>query len=151
MNINCTKCGSNASRRISLVYREGIIGIDTTTGGRGLGVGTGGLAAGGFGSHTKGVHQSLLSKDLSPPQTKRTALALFGVLIAVFVGVAADLALPTRVATVLVIGIPSAWVWWTMTQWNRLVFPKVSKRWENSFICTVCGNMFVPTEDSKGE
>jgi len=132
---------------VPLVYREGFSALDTATSGLGLGLTTAGVGVGLFGGRTKGVQQTALSSDLAPPHRKVAGKwvrlgFLLGVLI--FLGAFAEPGAHSAANVVfgLVLAIPTARSWLRISRWNDTELPKLTKQWEDSFICTRCAHVF---------
>jgi hypothetical protein len=143
-NLACTKCGAGEVRRLSLIYQEGLSTINTQSQTMGSSFGGGGAAFGSASTHTTGRQQTALSKQASPPAKKHTILwsisaAMFG-----FVSLA-GLAHP-GFGTVITIGITAMSVRFALRAkaYNALKFPELYQRWERSFMCNRCGEVFTP-------
>ena len=144
MNLACPQCKSGDVRRLSLVYKEGAAEVATTSTGSGIGIGAGGLGFGVGRSKTQGTQQSLLSKEVAPP----TKMKWGGLALVCVIG--ALLALPTLLAgdsvglglfELVVAGVAG---WQVKKRWafNSDDYPNLLARWQDSFLCTRCGERF---------
>ena len=75
--MTCTACGSDDWKAASLVYQEGLTNVDTATKSVGLGVGGGHVGVGIGSGKTKGVHQTVLSKQAAPPKNNSLGAEFF--------------------------------------------------------------------------
>jgi hypothetical protein len=138
----CPRCATPDVRKLPLIYREGLSSVDTRT--HGVGVGGGGGAVGG--ARTQGVSQTVLSQGAAPPAQKETGGATFGALViagvfAMFLGqVHAVLGWLAFAGGFLLL---YKFMVGPLNLWNAVEFPKLYRRWENTFLCTRCGERFV--------
>ena len=139
--LNCPRCGSEHVRRLSLIYREGLAVVNTGTAGVAVGMGTDRVAVGG--AKTAGTQQSLASMGAAPPEKR----PLGGAIAMIAAGVVAVLFGASGSAAVLVVGLALAGagcVWATRaSQYNGNVVPGLRRRWETSYSCTRCAEVFV--------
>lgn len=141
MDLSCPKCRSGEVRRLSLVYREGLSHVNTSTTGVGASFGGGGGLGVGAAS-TKGTHQSVLSQEAAPPERKKTEAA---VLFAVITGLGlfatfsdfSGWTLFWLAATGLSINSTRLFM-----RYNDEVFPSLKSTWERTFQCFRCGEKF---------
>jgi len=143
-NLACTKCGAAEVRRLSLIYQEGLSTINTQSQTMGSSFGGGGAAFGSASTHTTGRQQTALSKQASPPAKKHTILWSISAGMFGFFSLA-GLAHP-GVGTLVTIAITAASVRFALQAkaFNALKFPELHQRWERSFMCNRCGEVFTP-------
>jgi hypothetical protein len=143
MELSCPKCRSGEVRRLSLVFREGLSHVDTSTRTVGIGIGAGRLGVGAAQGATTGTHQTVLSREAAPPQRKGVSGPIFAAIISglfVLVGLA-DFSGFTVLCCIVCAG--SIWLARISMRFNRDEFPRLLQAWENSFLCTRCGESFV--------
>ncbi|HEX8831235.1 MAG TPA: hypothetical protein VF705_08730, partial [Longimicrobium sp.] len=138
----CPKCATPDVRKLPLIYREGLSSVDTRT--HGVGVGAGGVAVGG--ARTQGMSQTVLSQGASPPVQKDTGGATVATLV--IAGVLGLLFGQTHALLGWVAFAGGAFLLYRflvgpLNLWNAVEFPKLYRRWENTFLCTRCGERFV--------
>lgn len=157
MSFACTACHSENTRRVPLIYRDGLSVINTSTGGAGLGLGRGGIGVFGGRARTRGTQQSLASIGMSPPE-KRPLLGqmlavgfilyLVGLSAAELVvkGMSAD-SIVSFITLFAVMGLPLWFLGRRLLKtlaWNRNQLPVEMQQWESSFRCDRCGEVFIP-------
>jgi hypothetical protein len=138
--LHCPQCGSEHVRRLSLIYREGLAVVNTGTAGVAVGLGSDRVAVGG--ARTGGTQQSLASIGAAPPEKRPVggAVAMIAAgLVALLVGASGS-------AGVLVFGLVLAalggmWAYGA-SHYNSSVFPGLHRRWETSYSCTRCAEVF---------
>jgi predicted RNA-binding Zn-ribbon protein involved in translation (DUF1610 family) len=139
--LNCPRCGSEHVRSLSLVYREGLAVVNTGTAGAAVGAASGRVAVGG--AKTAGTQQSLASIGAAPPE-KRSAGGGFGImafgLFLLLVGMEAGAA--ALLLGLAAIAAGAVWVY-AASQYNGNVFPGLHRRWESSYSCSRCAEVFV--------
>ena len=137
--LHCPRCGSEHVRRLSLIYREGLALVNTGT--TGVGMGGDGIAVGG--ARTGGTQQSLASLGAAPPEKR----PMGGAIAMIAVGLVALLVGASGSAGALVFGLVLAAVggmWaYGSSHYNGQVFPALHRRWETSYSCTRCAEVFV--------
>lgn len=128
----CTGCGSEQSRKLSVVHAGGLSEVNTRTGG--VGVGLGGIGVGS--ARTRGTQQTALSQTAAPPEKKSVSIWLWLLLLMSIGGMQTNPAL----WVVIALGI-GAYIWHVM-QYNRSVFPKLFREWDRKYMCDRCGLVF---------
>lgn len=143
-------------KRLSLVYREGVSTSNSSIGGVGL---AGGHLAVAHGS-AKGVHQTLLSRQFAPPTKKSLVWPVIGMVLcgSGLLGVIAAIAQPASNATsdagaqnvMLTIALIYGGLLFLSVRayrsrvHNNREQPRQLMKWENSFMCGRCGDLFTP-------
>ena len=139
---SCPRCGSEDTKKLSVLWRDGVQSINTTTAGVGIAGGHVGVGA----ARTQGIAQSSSSAIAAPPPRQEekgmgafivlaavACLAFFsfsagGIMIALMAGGCAYLSFNT---------------WKKAVDYNRDVHPGLMSRWEGSYRCSRCENMYV--------
>jgi hypothetical protein len=143
-NLACAKCGAAEVRRLSLIYQEGLSTINTQSQTMGQSFGGGGAAFGSASTHTTGRQQTALSKQASPPAKKHTIL--WSICAGIFGLVALSSLSSPGFGTLITIAITAASVRFALQAkaYNAMKFPELYQRWERSFMCNRCGEVFTP-------
>jgi hypothetical protein len=154
--VQCPKCKSDDTIKLSLVHAAGLSDVETRSRGHAWAVGDGGLLLGFGSSRATGASQTQLSKLAAPPRKKRyrhVILAwLFGLAIGtwlILVISAPNGALDPRIlsqfhwfayafsaAIVLILAV----LW----RFNHMILPRRRELWNRSFMCRRCGEIFQP-------
>jgi hypothetical protein len=139
--LHCPQCGSEHVRRLSLIFREGLAVVNTGTAGVAVGAGADRIAVGG--AKTSGTQQSLASIGAAPPEKR----PMGGAIAMVVAGLVALLVGASGSAGALVLGLVLAaaggmWAYGS-SSYNSNVFPGLHRRWETSYSCTRCAEVFV--------
>lgn len=129
-------------KRLSLVFREGLSTLDTTTAEIRAGVSRPknlGVAA----ARTAGMSQTALSLSASPPQPKNIIRPASMCALAGLVALASMSAF--SLGTVIWIGLFFAAVYVVRERinYNAHIFPSVLRDWENTFHCNRCAERFI--------
>lgn len=137
--LHCPQCGSEHVRRLSLIFREGLAVVNTGT--AGVGMGTDRVAVGG--AKTSSTRQSLASLGAAPPEKR----SMGGAIAMVVAGLVALMVGASGSAGALVFGLVLAaaggtWAYGS-SSYNSNVFPGLHRRWETSYSCTRCAEVFV--------
>lgn len=152
MDLRCPKCNSTDLKKVSLAYEEGLFRSNERTRIRGVLVGTGGPDVVVGSAATKGTHQTLLSKRLSPPKkwsylrlVVGFALVSFIALIIYIHNVMASSSISSSLSVKLYVLIASCgFVALFGVTWhhNHSTYPREAEQWGRSFICQRCGAIF---------
>ena len=158
--MRCPKCNSDECTRLSLVYLNGISDIRTRSRGRGFDFGeTAGAFS--FRSRGRGTFQTRLSKLAGPPQKLpyRHVIVWWGLGLVIIYWLFGDLVSIHQLSAVRSVTLfPQyahaysgvallvlAFLGW----YNHQVRPQRLRRWEISFMCDRCGNIFQPLEQQE--
>lgn len=147
MELACPKCTSAEVRKLSMIYKEGLSIINTTTQSSGSGMAFSGGGVG-FGTSrgsasTTGRQQTALSKQASPPGKKH---AILWSIAAVIMGIwTLTSFFPISMGSLLLLGATVLAGRFALKgfQWNKEEYPGLYARWEQSFMCNRCGEVFV--------
>ena len=143
MNMECPNCTSTDARSLSFIYREGLSFAETGWSHAAVSAVTAGDAASTVGTVTTTRSLSALSRAAAPPR-KRHVIAwlvlsgVFGVYCLVSIPGPGIATIATASAAVL-----SACIARVARTFNRTTFPDRFRRWQRSFRCDRCGNVFV--------
>ena len=147
-NRNCPACHSRQTKRLSVVYEQGLSVINTSSNTGGVGLGFGGLGVGIARSRTRGVSQTALSQKAAPPAKMGCAKPLVTIFVVyaflnIFdsqgANVANALAAGWLCCSVAAITIVS--------NYNSKTWPPLKAAWDRTYLCTRCGHMFTVNED----
>lgn len=138
----CPKCATPDVRKLPLIFREGLSSVDTRTRAVGVAAGRGAV----LGARTQGTSQTVLSQGASPPVPRDTGGAALATLV--IAGVLGVIFGQTHALLGWVAFIGGAFLLHRflvgpIKLWNAVEFPKLYRRWENTFLCTRCGERFV--------
>jgi transcription elongation factor Elf1 len=143
MELQCPKCSSNELRSCAVVWREG------TTDARGAIVG-GSFGSAGFqpaAASTYQQSQTLLAQQCAPPK-KRGEWSIVWAMFFVIGG------FNFLVRSNWILGIPlmllgtyCVWLFMQARTYNREELPGALRRWEDTFVCSRCGE-FVTAQES---
>jgi len=153
MELQCPNCKSVDIKKVSLVYQEGLHRVTTRTRIRGVVVGSDGPDVVVGRATTKGIQQTEVSKELTPPM-KWSYPKLFGWSVLVFLSVgwivfyantimrnsSSVSSIPLAVYSLLSAGV---FVFLFLIYWNHnhSTYPGQYARWDRSFICQRCGTV----------
>lgn len=136
--LHCPRCGSEHVRRLSLIYREGLAVVNTGT--TGVGLGGDGIAVGG--ARTGGTQQSLASLGAAPPEKRPMSgpiVMIVAALVMLMVGASGSAG--AVVLGLALAGLGGMWAYGS-SHYNTEVFPALHRRWEASYSCTRCAEVF---------
>ncbi len=151
MELNCPKCQSDDVRRLSLIHKAGASTFEAATSAIGIGGGGEGFLGGLVGASTSGRQRTKLSQEAAPPRRRELSTFEFACLIVgaimIFVNLS-SVANPSGPNLWFIIGIAGVanggLRLYRVVKWNRDEHPALQKRWEDSFMCMRCGDVFVP-------
>ena len=136
--MQCTKCNSENTQRLEVVYEGGTQNISTTSHSAGAGIG-GGFGIGGVRTSTSGTAQSTLAGKASPPRKKKF---LWFVVIAI-VGV---MFINTKNASSTLTGLAliaaGGYFAYSAIQFNSQKWPGLYQYWKDSWLCNKCGTIY---------
>jgi hypothetical protein len=151
MDLQCPNCRSTDLKKVSLAYQEGLQHVSTRTRLRGVVVGSDGPDVVVGRATTKGIQQTEVSKELTPPM-KWSYPKLFGWSVLLFLSVGWIVfyantitrnssfvsSIPLAVYSFLSAGV---FVVLFLIYWNHnySTYPGQYARWNRSFICERCG------------
>ena len=127
-NFSCPHCGSGNIQKCSVIYNQGTSHSHSRT------------TVGDIEGETEGHSSTGLANTVAPPQEKETswgAAIFLGILAFGFIG---DSFIIGGVLGLLSFGCFSST--FEARKYNSDVYPKELKRWQNSYFCHRCGNVF---------
>ena len=139
----CPHCASTDARSLSFIYREGLALTETRWSHAAMNAGSAGDAASSVGAVSQTRSLSALSRAAAPPRKKNVIvwLLLSGGFAAYCLGSIREFGITTiATATAAVLGVSIAHA---ARRFNRTTFPDRFSRWQRSFRCDRCGNVFV--------
>lgn len=149
MELQCPNCKSTDLKKVSLAYEEGFQRISTRTRLRGVVVGSDGPDVVVGRATTKGIQQTELSKELTPPM-RWSYPKLFGWSVLVFLSVGwmafyvntitRNSSIPLAVYSLLSAGVAVV-LFLIYCKHNHSTYPRQYAHWNRSFICERCGTV----------
>lgn len=156
---NCPKCQTTDIKKASLMYESEIKSLDLSTAGVGGGIGSGGnKGVGVFGASSRGTQVSLLAQRLAPPKEAHAGggvvFAFIGAIffticsVACFIDKDSSGGVVTGIIAVLCYSYFSGNYSKFKSEEERLKKVNIEerKKWENSWFCTRCGEVFFQTK-----
>jgi hypothetical protein len=153
MDLQCPYCKSTDLKKLSLAYQEGLQHVSTRTRVRGVVVGSDGPDVVVGSAITKGIHQTEISKALTPPK-KWSYVKLFGWVVLGFLSVgwivfyvntitgnaASVSSVPLMIYALFSVGV---FVGVVLVYWrhNNSSYARQYAEWKRSFICQRCGTV----------
>ena len=135
--MQCTKCNSENTQRLEVVYHGGTQDINTT--GSTVGGGYGGaFGIGGAVTKTSGQSQSMLAQRAAPPIKKSYK---WGAIMLI-----AGLLLLGGPAGAVIVGLlllaGGGLIVYVASQFNSNEFPSLYQTWLESWLCNKCGTIY---------
>jgi len=138
----CPKCSSEDTKKLSVIWRDGVQAINATTAGVAVGLNRS-IAVGA--ARTQGTAQNASSAIASPPKKQEekgigaafvfTFVALFGLLLFSWGG----LAIALIAGGVVYASIKG---WRAKREFNRTMHPQLMQTWENTYRCSRCETVY---------
>ncbi len=137
--MQCTKCGSENTQRLQVVFDGGTHNIDTKSNSVSGGV-VGGFMGGAVSStSTSGTSQSTLAAKAAPPQRQSLNTGVAIIVVAFFFMSTSS---PSPyIGYALLAG--GAYLVRNAYKFNKAEWPMLRQHWENSWLCHRCGNSYV--------
>ncbi len=146
MNLQCTQCNSDNVTSLSVLFDQGTTHVQTKSTSVGVGLGSNGsVGIGGATGTTHGTHQNVSAQKAAPPSPKN---------VAGWIGTTILAALPVLgIFEGTLKGFISGLIFGVITyfcikkvrsliEYNKTEFPLEYARWQRSFSCMRCGNVF---------
>jgi hypothetical protein len=134
----CPKCGSEGTKKLSAIWREGLQVTDNVT--KGVGLAGGGLGVGV--ARTSGTAQSVTSIASAPPEKRKYIALVLAALLFGMLGLAVLLSSVMGGLTIVAMAAGMIYVGKQRMDYNKNEFPGELHRWENSYRCGRCENVF---------
>jgi hypothetical protein len=135
--MQCTKCNSENTQRLEVVFDHGTQSISTTSHSAGAGIG-GSLGVGGVRTSTSGTSQSTLAAKAAPPEKKTLMWPIVAVIVGVFFfggGLGAKI-----FGALLVAG--GGLLTYGAIKFNSEEWPRLYQYWKESWLCNKCGTIY---------
>lgn len=136
--MQCTKCGSDNTQRLEVVYEGGTQSINTISHSAGAGIG-GGFGVGGVRTSTSGTSRSTLAIKATPPQKKKF-IWLIVMIIAGFMFLGGKDT--GNIILGLVLIAVGGFATYTAIQFNSKKWPSLFQYWKDSWLCHKCGTIY---------
>ncbi|MBD2628942.1 hypothetical protein [Trichormus variabilis] len=138
MLIICPKCQSDNSRKLSLIYQENVTHSTSTVRGS---IGSKSAAA-----YKNETNATSLGKIAAPPEKpKSNIILIFKTIFITWIGIIVFTIFKALVLIELLIFLVfPIYLFWALRK-NILYsrkYPKLYKKWDNSFMCQRCGTIF---------
>lgn len=148
MSLNCPKCGTENTQKLSIIHSSGFTNINTTSSGVGIGIGKSGIGVGVGSGSTTGTHQNALSATYSPPPKAKDGMNVFVALVSFLIF--PFLLFNFKVDVVMISSIIFCVCFFLLavnsvrsnSKYNREVWPKLYDEWQRSFLCLRCEHVF---------
>ena len=131
--MQCTKCNSDNTQRLEVVFENGTQNINTNSHSAGAGFG-GSFGVGGVTTKTSGTSQSLIGGKAAPPLQKSYKWAIIGGLIS------------TMLMGKILIGgsifAVCAFFGYRAFAYNSTEWPPLYQLWQESWLCNKCGTIY---------
>jgi len=135
MSLNCPKCNSENTQKLSITYQGGISNNQSEIVGLGVGRGIGGGVA-----TATGTSITDLAQRYAPPAKKSLSLTHVGLILFVGLILSGFFSFSFLIAIAIVIGI-----YISNAKHNSEVFPAEFAEWDGKFLCLRCENVFTPS------
>jgi len=136
--MQCSKCNSENTQRLEVIYEGGTQNISTTSHSAGAGIG-GTFGIGGVRTSTSGTSQSTLAAKASPPVKKRIFESILTAVMGFFVFIGSGLGM--KIFGFLLIGA-GVYLTYVAIQFNAQKWPGLYQYWKESWLCNKCGHIF---------
>jgi hypothetical protein len=136
----CSKCGSDETQRLEVVYENGTQNINTHSTSIGVTSFGSGVGLGSASTSTSGKSQSLAAQRGAPPGKKSLkgsiATLIFGLICLFYFG--GDVGLAFGIIFLVIGGV----VFWIKYSYNLNKWPPLYDKWQSSWYCNKCGFIF---------
>ena len=135
--MQCTKCNSENTQRLQVVYDNGTQNINTISHSAGAGIG-GAFGVGGARTSTNGISQSTLAHKASPPAKHSMKWAIISIVIGLFCLGGSTGSVAFGICLIVIGGYFS----FTAVQFNSNNWPGLYQFWKESWLCNKCGTIY---------
>ena len=133
--MQCSRCGSDNTQRLEVIFDGGTQNIDTSSKTAGAGFG-GALGLGGAVTKTKGTSQTALAQKAAPPAKRPLLWAIIGFVLGfLFLSNGA-------IVVGLVLLAITGFLGYKAYQYNSEKWPGLYRHWEDCWMCQKCGNVY---------
>lgn len=133
--MQCSKCGSDNTQRLEVIFDGGTQNIDTSSKTAGAGFG-GALGLGGAVTKTKGTSQTALAQKAAPPAKRPLQWVIIGFLLGFLL--LGNGAIVVGVALLAITGF----LGYKAYQYNSQEWPGLYKHWKDCWMCHKCGDIY---------
>ena len=138
--MTCPKCQSDDWKLASLVHKEGLTHVATTSKGVGVGIFAGGIGAGVGGAKTSGMYQTELSKLAAPPSgLDASSVFILGAFVFGLLGIFNN-GQWFLLAVGCIVGVFNTW------SLDMKAHETAMAEWQNVKLCQRCGTFYNPKE-----
>ena len=152
MILQCPKCHSDNTQKLSIIYYGDTSGVELST------VGIGVERKGGVGvgiSRSSGISQTLLANRYAPPEKKGFGCGVTMIIVAIIVGLVSVLAIENYEAdwsvitmfSIALILLNIAIVNIYLAHQANKQFPVLYAEWNKKYLCLRCETVFIPDQD----
>lgn len=135
--MQCTKCNSENTQRLEVVYEGGTQNISTTSHSAGAGIG-GGFGIGGVTTSTSGTSRTTLANKAAPPEKQKYLWAIIIMIVGLFFF---NGGFGAKLFGLLLVG-GGGYCTYKAIQFNAQKWPSLYQYWENSWLCHKCGTIY---------
>lgn len=135
--MQCTKCNSENTQRLEVVFDHGTQNISTTSHSAGAGVG-GAFGVGGVRTSTSGTQQSTLASKAAPPAKQKFTWAIVMAIVGFFF---LNGGMEAKIFGAILIAV-GGFVTYAAIQFNSQKWPRLYQYWKESWLCNKCGTIY---------
>lgn len=145
MDLNCPKCKSENTQRLSTAFESGLSHTNSVSKGVGIGIGPDGIGVGVGAASTAGVAQTVASQRAAPPAKMTYLKPLVGIFVLslIVVLIAGVVWKPLGFFGQLFWVVGSGFYVYRAYQFNANTWPVLLKEWQNTFLCNRCSHVFL--------
>jgi hypothetical protein len=136
--MQCSKCSSDNTQRLEVVYESGTQNINTRSNSVGVGF-SGKLGVGGATTKTQGTSQTTIAQKASPPSKKPFKLGIAAAIFGMFFLGSGSLG---AVAFGVAIIAGGGYMIYSAMTYNKTEWPPLYKYWQESWLCNKCGSIY---------
>ncbi len=135
--MQCTKCNSDNTQRLEVVYENGTQNINTSSHSVGAGIG-GSFGIGGVTTKTSGVSQTMVGEKATPPMKKSYKWAVISMIAGYFLLSSGGVMLAAGVLLIAAGGYFA----YVAANYNKTDWPALYQHWQECWLCHKCGNIY---------
>ena len=135
--MQCTKCNSENTQRLEVVFEHGTQNISTTSHSAGAGIG-GSFGVGGVRTSTSGTQQSTLAGKAAPPAKQKFMWAIIVAIVGFFF---LNGGMEAKAFGALLIAA-GGYFTYAAIQFNSQKWPGLYQYWKDSWLCNKCGTIY---------
>lgn len=135
--MQCTKCNSDNTQRLEVVYENGTQNINTQSHSAGAGIG-GSFGIGGVTTKTSGTSQTVLGERAAPPMKKSYKWPVISMIVGYF--------LLSSGGGILAVGAlliaTGGYFAYVAAKYNKSDWPALYQHWQECWLCNKCGTIY---------